>query len=213
MNAVFVVFSSMLLDEYFRFEQRGEDLSVEQFVAESAVERLAVAVLPWTAGLDVVGRDAGGRKPLLDFVRNELWAIIGSNVGRRAVRLDQSLEHGDDIAPSDVEGDENGQALSSEVVDHRKNLDLPAVVETIEQEVVAPYVILSLGDGPPLTGWTSAAALPCLADDLQTLLSTDAAHALPIHDPSFPPQLRRQAAMTVPRKLPHQLQDPFPYAH
>lgn len=185
MNTIVVVGLSMLLDDDSRFEQRGEDLGVEKFVAEAAVERLAVRVLPRTARLDVVGGDAGRLKPLLDYVRDELWAIVGSNEHRRAVLLDQSLKYGDDIARRDVEDHENGQALSCEVVDHRQDLDLPPVVESIENKVVGPDVILTLGDRAPLAGSASATALARLANDLQTFLATDSPHALPIDQSSF----------------------------
>jgi hypothetical protein len=99
----------------------------------------------------------------------------------------QSFKYGDDVARGDVERDQDRQALSSEVVDHRKNLDLAAVVETIEHEVVTPDMIPSLSDGALLTSRPSAPALPRLQDDLQAFLSTDASHALPVDDPSFPP--------------------------
>jgi len=74
-------------------------------------------------------------------------------------------------------------------------------------------VILSLGDGTLLAGRTSAAAFPRLQYDLQTFLATDAAHTLPIDDPSFSAKLRRQSAMPISRKFPRQLDDPFPYPH
>ncbi len=35
-----------LLDEHLRFSQRVEDFSVEQFIAQLAVEGFAVAILP-----------------------------------------------------------------------------------------------------------------------------------------------------------------------
>jgi hypothetical protein len=41
------------LDQDLRLRQAIEDLAVEQFVAQLAVEALAVAVLPGTAGGDV----------------------------------------------------------------------------------------------------------------------------------------------------------------
>ena len=41
------------LDEHLCFSQREEDFSVQQFIAQLAVEAFAVAILPWTPRRDV----------------------------------------------------------------------------------------------------------------------------------------------------------------
>jgi hypothetical protein len=48
-------------DQDLGFDKAEEDLAVEQFIAQLAVEALAVAVLPGAAGLDVGG--LGGVEP------------------------------------------------------------------------------------------------------------------------------------------------------
>lgn len=59
-----VVFHSPTLDEYLCFSEGIEDLSVQQFVSQFAVEAFAVAVFPRATGLDVEGSHACSLKPL-----------------------------------------------------------------------------------------------------------------------------------------------------
>src|SRR5690349_4171228 len=47
-----VVVAPPPLDQHLGFLQRMEDLPLQQFVAELAVEGFIVAVLPWAAALD-----------------------------------------------------------------------------------------------------------------------------------------------------------------
>ncbi len=49
-----VVVLTPLLDQRLGFLQRVEDLAIEQLVPQLSIEALVVAVLPRTAGLDVV---------------------------------------------------------------------------------------------------------------------------------------------------------------
>jgi hypothetical protein len=48
-----VVVDTLALDHDLRLFARVEDLTVEQLVAQLAIERFALAVLPWAARLDV----------------------------------------------------------------------------------------------------------------------------------------------------------------
>ena len=62
-----VVVGSPLLDDHLCFSERVEDLSVEQLIAQLAVERFAVAVLPRTPRSDVNSLRAEPCQPLLDY--------------------------------------------------------------------------------------------------------------------------------------------------
>ena len=48
-----VVVDAPLLDQHLCFSQRVEDFSVEQFVAQLAIEGFAVTVLPRASGSDL----------------------------------------------------------------------------------------------------------------------------------------------------------------
>jgi hypothetical protein len=65
--------------------QGVEDLSVEQLVTELAVEGFVVAVLPGTVLLDVERTHADPGQPVLDDVGDELGALVGADVLRRAM--------------------------------------------------------------------------------------------------------------------------------
>ena len=49
------VVTSPALDDHLRLPERGEDLTIEQFVSEPGLEAFDIAVLPWAA------RGDGGR--------------------------------------------------------------------------------------------------------------------------------------------------------
>ncbi len=64
------------LDQHLGLPEGIEDLSVEQFVSQLAIEALVVAVLPWTAGLDVEGFDANAAKPLAHRFGLKLRTVV-----------------------------------------------------------------------------------------------------------------------------------------
>jgi hypothetical protein len=71
-----VVIATLSLDQDLRFFQRAEDLSVQQFVAQLAVEALHVAVIPRAARLnEQLLHDA-------EDSRNR-WHNFGDNRSRR----------------------------------------------------------------------------------------------------------------------------------
>jgi hypothetical protein len=77
------------LDEHLRLLQRVEDLAVQQFVPELAVEGLVVAVLPWTARLDEQRLHADPRKPVANDFGCELRTVVTANVIRWPVDGEQ----------------------------------------------------------------------------------------------------------------------------
>jgi hypothetical protein len=58
-----IVFLSPLGNQYLGFGQRREDLPVEQFVPQFAVERLDIAILPGAARFDEEGFDTQSGQP------------------------------------------------------------------------------------------------------------------------------------------------------
>jgi hypothetical protein len=76
-----------------------EDLAVEQLVAELAVEALAVAVLPWAAGLDVGRRGTDRGDPGPHGLGDELGPVIGADVAWDAAQDEQVREQVDGERP------------------------------------------------------------------------------------------------------------------
>jgi len=60
--------------------ERVEDLAVEKLVAQTGVEALDVAVLPWAAGSDVGGLRPDSGDPVLHGRGDELRAVVGADV-------------------------------------------------------------------------------------------------------------------------------------
>jgi hypothetical protein len=77
-----IVFLSPLGNQYLGFGQRREDLPVEQFVPQFAVERLDIAILPGAARFDEEGFDTQSGQPFAYLPGGELRTVIGANVLR-----------------------------------------------------------------------------------------------------------------------------------
>ena len=76
MRSLSVVVDPPGFDQNLRLSEGEEDLAIEQLVAELAVEALAVAVFPRTAGLDVGGLRPNLADPFSQAGRDELWAMV-----------------------------------------------------------------------------------------------------------------------------------------
>ena len=61
-----------------------EQLSIEQFISEPAVERFDITVLARTTWSNIQGLYARFIKPLLYGLRHKLWPIITANISRTA---------------------------------------------------------------------------------------------------------------------------------
>ena len=68
--------SSPVLNDDLRFLQCVEDLAVEQFVSQFAVEAFAVTVLPRTARFNVSGLCSNGGDPIPQSLGDELGAVV-----------------------------------------------------------------------------------------------------------------------------------------
>ena len=84
-----VVVSPPFFDDDLRFPYAVEDLSVEQFVSEPAIEALAVAVLPGASWLDVSRLSANCRNSVSDSLSNELRTVVRTDEGRCATQDEQ----------------------------------------------------------------------------------------------------------------------------
>lgn len=74
-----------------------EDLAVEPFVAELAVEALALAVLPRATGFDIRGPGTQSGDPVPEGLRDELRAVVGADVLRHAARHEPIAKSLDDV--------------------------------------------------------------------------------------------------------------------
>jgi hypothetical protein len=72
------------LDQHLRLRQRVEDLAVQEFVPQLAVEARHVAVLPRAARLDVQRPNPRPPQPVPDRPGDELRPVVAAQVPRRA---------------------------------------------------------------------------------------------------------------------------------
>ena len=98
MRPELIVFLPPVGNQYFGLGQRGENVPVEQFVPQFAVERLNVPILPGAARFNEERLHPQVIQPSPDLPGGELWAIIGANVLRNAPQ-NQQVKLVDDILP------------------------------------------------------------------------------------------------------------------
>ena len=85
-------------DENLGLLEVVENLSVEEPVAQTGVEALDVAVLPWRTRLDEGCAGADQRDLLPHGPGDELWTVVGPHIGRDAAQDEQSGQDIDDVA-------------------------------------------------------------------------------------------------------------------
>ncbi len=91
-----VVLSAPAFDQDLRLPKRVENLEVQELVSELSVERLHVAVLPGTSGLDEKRSYLDALEPISSSVGRELRAVVRADVLRRSStsnQLRQTVQH------------------------------------------------------------------------------------------------------------------------
>jgi len=137
-SSVDVVVDAPVLEEHLSLEQTVEELTVQELVAQSAVERLDPGVLPWRSRVDEDGVDAGEPAPVDHGIGNELGSVVEAQVGRRSSLGHQLLQAAHDgVCPDGALG-LDGQALTGTLVDDVQHLDGPPVGGLVELEVEGP---------------------------------------------------------------------------
>lgn len=181
---------SPLLDHDPRLRQRVEDLTVEQLVAQLAVEAFHIAVLPGTGLLDErrLGPDRGD--PLAHRQGDELGTLIRADMIGDSTFEAELGQHLDDVDRAQTPGDADRQALPRELVQDAQHSVLPPVMGTILDEVVSPDVVWPLGPQPDAqpVRQPQSPAFGLLLRYLQPLPAPDPLDPLPVHAPSCMPQ-------------------------
>jgi hypothetical protein len=137
-----------LLNDDGRFLQAVEDFSVEAFVAQLAVERFTVAVLPRTSGFDVERLGAKFCEPATHDLCSHLRTVVRADVFRYA-----SFEHRighrlDDPKAVNATSHSDRQAFPGELVNQGHEPELSTIVGLRLNEVVAPDMIAVLRSQP-----------------------------------------------------------------
>jgi hypothetical protein len=111
-----VVVDAPFLDDRLGFLKAVEDLPIEQFVSQLAIERFAISVLPRRSGLDVKALAAQSRQPLPQHLGNHLRTVVRPDVGGDAFEQHDVGQGLDNVKGVDAAGDVDGQAPAGELV-------------------------------------------------------------------------------------------------
>src|SRR3954451_22752677 len=145
MASVLVVLVLPVADGDPRVGQGPEQVDVQAFVAETAVERLNVSVPPRLAG-----RDEGEPDTFAGSVGHrgagQLGAVVAAQHLRVAAVAGQPVKLVDQPVPGEGACDEAAEALAGVLVDDGDDLDRSAVGGGVELEVDRPHPVRAIRD-------------------------------------------------------------------
>lgn len=143
-----IVVVTPLFDQNLGLLKTAEDLPVEQFVPQLAVEAFAIAVLPGAARLDVEGFGTHARQPAPHGLGGHLRPVVGSDVLWDAP--DQHcISHGlQNTQAVDPPGDPDRQTFPGELVDQRHQPNLAAILGLGLHKVIGPDMVAPLRTQP-----------------------------------------------------------------
>ena len=113
-----VVLPAPAIGQALGLSHRGEQLSVEEFIPEPAVEGFSKAVLPRGAWLDVSGCGAAVLAPAPQGVGNELRAVIAADERRSWVEAGELLQHHNHVLGLATPSHVDRQAQTAVLIDH-----------------------------------------------------------------------------------------------
>jgi len=143
-----VVVNPPLLDEYLRLSKCIEVFSVQQLIAQLAVEGFTVAILPGTTGRNVDVPCTESTQPITQFLRDHLRAVIRTDVLGDTAGLHLIREHIDGIPGAYPPSDMDRQALAGVLIDDDHQLDGSTVVRAVKYKVPRPDVVGSFWPEP-----------------------------------------------------------------
>ena len=141
MWALRVVMPPPLLNDDPGFFQAVEDFSVQELIAEPGIEALAVSVLPGRPGFDVGGLGTDSLDPLPDRIRDKLWPVVRSDVGRNTAddeQVGQGINH---IRRVELSLHPDRQAFATELIDDVQRSVGTPVFRSVMHEVVRPDMV------------------------------------------------------------------------
>ena len=198
------------LDQYPRLQQLLEDLAIEQFVPQLAVETLGVPVLPRRARLDKERLHAERSEPVSHRGCGEFWTVVAADVARYTTRRHAPRETHEYVVALERPRDIDRQSLTRVLIDDHQHPYGTTVRRPRLNEAVRPDVIA--------VPWTEPHAayvvepqtvtLRLLSRHLQALLPPAPLGTLVVHLPPFTPQVRRDPRCPVPSVDRRQFDDP-----
>ena len=146
MRSVIVIVVTPARDDLAGMAVAAEEVLVEAFVAQPAVERLDEAVLHRFARRNVVPVDAARLPPLKNGVRGQLGAVVRDHHAGITPDASDPVEFPRNTDARDRVFRHRRQALPAEVVYHAKDLGPPAIDEGARDDVQRPALVAILRD-------------------------------------------------------------------
>src|SRR5829696_6829760 len=143
MPAVVVIFDLPVADHDPGMGHGPEQVEVEAFVAEPAVEGFDVAVPPGLAGWDERQPDAFAG-PIRHRGAGQFGAVVAAQHGWVAAVGGEPVEFVDQLVAGNGAFDESAEAFAGVLVDDGDNLDRPAIGGGVELEVDRPHSVRRL---------------------------------------------------------------------
>ena len=204
-----VVVMPPLLDEDLGLLEGGEDLAVEQLIAEAGIEAFDIPVLPRRSRCDVGGLGTNGSDPVSDDPGDELRAIIRSDIlwwPPQDEQIRQSIHHIGGVEPAISS---KHQGLSGKLVDDDQDPVWTSVMRPVLDKVIGPDLVR------PLRPKTDAraviqpetAALLLLGWNLKPFTFPDALDPLVVHMPTRLIEQRCNRPIAIATILLGQLND------
>lgn len=187
-----------------------EQVLVETFVPQPAIERFHKRILRRLSGRNVVPFDPGLLDPFQDCVTGQLRAVVRDDHLRTAALVDQPRELPGDADARQRDIDNRRQGLACKVIDHTERPEPPAITQGIGDEVEAPSLVRSLGKVHRAAGADRAlAAAPALHGE--TLLLVDPEDLLVVGAQPLPVEQYPQPAVTEPAAYRSQRSQTLPH--
>lgn len=184
-----------------------EQVGVQAFVAQTAVEALDKAVLCRLARPDEIQLHARLMGPGIHCPAAKLRAVVHGDGLRHAADPGESLQAGDDLDAAQRDIGPEQRALTTELVDDRQHPKVAAVLEAFRHEVHRPTLVRPSRDGQGHAGLDRTLP-PLLGAYEQVFLSIQPVDKLLAHPPAFALQQDRQRAVAVAHPGERQLLQP-----
>ena len=194
-----IVVPSPGFDDCLGLVEGVEDLAIQQFVTQLAIEAFAIAILPGTAWFDVGGLGTHGRNPLSERQGNELRTIVRPDVGWDTTLDEEIAQRLDDLGGLQFPGYTDGNRFACELIDNAEHPECLSIVGAVGNKVVGPHMVGALRPQTEARSVIEPEPTPfgLFRWDFQPLTTPDAFNTLPVHRPTSGPQERRDPAVSV----------------
>ena len=115
---------------------------------ERSIEALVVTVLPWAAGIDLNGLDAGLLEPGLEVAGDELRSVVGAQILRFSVFEEQGIESIQNLGMAHLGSDGDAKRLAGVFIEDGEHLVTAAAAQLVVDEVNAPDMVRILRSQP-----------------------------------------------------------------